>query len=81
MRSVHALIQKCANGPQCLVGDLEFPKAVDEPMRYSHPNFQPGVNTRGYGALYIAAGVVQQPLLISHMNANCRQSRHIPIKR
>ncbi len=49
-------------------------------MRQPQPYVQGGIDARCDGALRIAARVVQQHFVVSDMNADCGQSRQIPIK-
>jgi hypothetical protein len=49
-------------------------------MCHPHPYVQGGIDARCDSALDIAARIVQQDFVVSDMDADCRQSRQIPIK-
>ena len=71
--------QKYADNAQGLGGGVQVPDAVDEPVWHSHPYIKLGVDAGSNGALDIPPRVVQQHLIISHVDADWWQPRQISI--
>src|SRR6266581_8492615 len=66
--------QKGSDGVECLSSCVEFAYRGDESVRHSHPYVQRGVDTRQGGALHVAARVVEQHFVVSHVHADRRQA-------
>jgi hypothetical protein len=79
-RPLQQVIQKCADSAQSLVGCVQIPDAIDEPVWHSHPYVELGVDARNNGALDVPSRVVEQHFIISHVDADWGQPRQIPIK-
>jgi len=63
-------MQKRSDGTQCLGCRVLLPDAINEPVRHSHPYVELGVDTGSKGALDILPQVVEQHLIISHVDAD-----------
>jgi monovalent cation:H+ antiporter-2, CPA2 family len=73
--------QKCAYRVQCLVRSVHAPDTIEEGVWHALPHVELGVDAGCDGAFHIASRVVEQHFIISHVDADRRQSRQIPKKR
>ena len=79
-RPLQSIIQKCADSAQGLVGGVQVPNAVDEPVWHSRPYVELGVDAGSNGPLHVASRVVEQHFIISHVEADWGQPGKISIK-
>src|ERR1700692_2613852 len=60
---------------------LKLADVDHEPMRHSHPQIKPGINASTDGPSKKKLGVVQEDLVVAHLNAYGGQTNQCAVKR
>jgi hypothetical protein len=64
-----------------LRGGIEVSDAAEESMWHALPHIEFRINPGSDGSLHITAGIVEQDLIVAHVNADRRQSSQVSVER